>query len=122
MWGAYWVAGRLGRGADDAAATANAALTERIVERPSEIYDIEVESVGRGIEVRLEIAAQRMAGLQERRRSLAGRTGCGLCGVDSLDAALRPVPAVSDPRPVARSSIERAMAVSVSKRFLLSKF
>jgi ATP-binding cassette subfamily B protein IrtB len=32
LWGAYWVAGRLGRGADDAAATANAALTERIVE------------------------------------------------------------------------------------------
>jgi FdhD protein len=85
-------------------------LTERIVERPSEIYDIEVEPIGRGIEVRLEIAAQRMAGLQERRRSLAGRTGCGLCGVDSLDAALRAVAAVSDPRPVARPSIERAMA------------
>jgi formate dehydrogenase accessory protein FdhD len=85
-------------------------LTERIVERPSEIYDIEVEPVGRGIEVRLEIAAQRMAGLRERRRSLAGRTGCGLCGVDSLDAALRSIPAVPDPRPVARSSIEQAMA------------
>lgn len=85
-------------------------LTERIVERSSEIYDIEVEPVGRGIEVRLEIAAQRMAGLQERRRSLAGRSGCGLCGVDSLDAALRSIPAVTDPRPVARSSIERAMA------------
>jgi formate dehydrogenase accessory protein FdhD len=66
-------------------------LTEYIVERPSEIYDIEVEAVGCGIEVRLEIAAQRMAGLQERRRSLAGRTGCGLCGVDSLEAALRAV-------------------------------
>ncbi len=85
-------------------------LTERIVERPSEIYDIEVEPAGRGIEVRLEIAAQRMAGLQERRRSLAGRTGCGLCGVDSLDAALRAVAAVSNPQPVARLSIERAMA------------
>ena len=84
-------------------------LTERIVERPSEIYDIEVEPVGRGIEVRLEIAAQRIAGLQERRRSLAGRTGCGLCGVDSLDAAMRSIPAVPDPRPVARLSIERAM-------------
>jgi len=85
-------------------------LTERIVERPSEIYDIEVEPVGRGIEVRLEIAAQRMAGLQERRRSFAGRTGCGLCGVDSLDVALRSVPAVANPRPVARLAIERAMA------------
>ena len=85
-------------------------LTERIVGKASEIYDIEAEPVGRGMEVRLEIAAQRMAGLQERRRSLAGRTGCGLCGVDSLDAALRAVPAVGQPRPVSRLSIERAMA------------
>src|SRR5258708_31189345 len=65
-------------------------LTEHIVEQPSEIYDIEVEPVGRGIEVRLEIASQRLAALQERRRSLAARTGCRLSGVDSPDAALRP--------------------------------
>jgi formate dehydrogenase accessory protein FdhD len=85
-------------------------LTERIVQKPSEIYDIEAEPVGRGMEVRLEIASQRMAALQERRRSLAGRTGCGLCGVDSLDAALRTVPPVAYARPVSRLSIERAMA------------
>ena len=85
-------------------------LTERIVERPSEIYDIEVESVGRGLEVRLSIAAQRMAGLQERRRSLAGRTGCGLCGVDSLDAAMRPVTVSTTKDAVSRRAIERAMA------------
>ncbi len=90
-------------------------LTERIVEQPSEIYDIEVEDVtiaggGRGIEVRLEIASQRLAGLQERRRSLAGRTGCGLCGVDSLEAALRAVPLSAGQGPVSRAAIERAMA------------
>jgi FdhD protein len=90
-------------------------LTERIVEKPSEIYDIEVEDMtvsagGRGIEVRLEIAAQRMVGLQERRRSLAGRTGCGLCGVDSLDAALRPVPVSRATGVVSRAAIERAMS------------
>ena len=71
-------------------------LTERIVEAPSEIYDIEVEDDdlrpgARGIEVQLRIANQRMAALQERRRTLAGRTGCGLCGVDSIAEALRPV-------------------------------
>lgn len=90
-------------------------LTERIVEKVSEIHDIEVEDVrvgpvGRGIEVRLKIANQRMAGLQERRRSLAGRTGCGLCGVDSLDAALRPVPVSEARATVSRVAIERAMA------------
>jgi FdhD protein len=85
-------------------------LTERIVDKPSEIYDIEVEPVERGIEVRLDIAAQRMARLQERRRSLAGRTGCGLCGVDSIDAAMRPVTVVGAAPPMSRGAIERAMA------------
>ncbi len=85
-------------------------LTERIVEKPSEIYDIEVEPVESGIEVRLDIAAQRMVRLQERRRSLSGRTGCGLCGVDSIEAAMRPVTVVGANPPVARGAIERAMA------------
>ena len=90
-------------------------LTERIVEKASEIHDIEVEEVGagsggRGIEVRLEIAGARLAALRERRRTLAGRTGCGLCGVDSLDAALRPVPPTIGRASVSRRAIARAMA------------
>ncbi len=85
-------------------------LTEGIVGRSSEIYDIEVEDAVGGIEVKLDIAAQRMAGLQERRRTLAGRTGCGLCGVDSLDAAMRPVVRSRDAEKVSRLAIERAMA------------
>ncbi len=85
-------------------------LTERIVEKPSEIYDIEVEAVERGIEVRLTIAQQRMAGLQARQRSLVGRTGCGLCGVDSLEAAMRPVAVSQATDTVSRRAIERAMA------------
>ena len=85
-------------------------LTEGIVEKASEIYDVEVEPVALGIEVRMHIAAQRMARLQERRRSLAGRTGCGLCGLDSIDSAMRPVkPSTSDVK-LTRPAIERAMA------------
>src|SRR6185436_13831608 len=85
-------------------------FTEGIVEKPSDIYDVEVEPVGRGFEVRLRIANQRMAALQERRRSLAGRTGCGLCGVESLDAALRPVAVAPAAVTVSRAAVERAMA------------
>lgn len=85
-------------------------LTERIVLKPSEIYDIEVEPKGKGFEVNLEIAAQRMVALQEQRRSMAGRTGCGLCGVESLAAALRPVPVTTSQASVSRRAIERAMA------------
>jgi FdhD protein len=79
-------------------------LTERIVEKASEIYDIEVE------DVKIESGGRGMAGLQERRRSLAGRTGCGLCGVDSLEAALRPVARSLATGVVSRQAIERAMA------------
>ena len=84
-------------------------LTERIVEAPSEIYDVEVEAVAQGIEVRLDIAAQRMAALRERRRTLAGRTGCGLCGVDSIAEAMRPVARLGDEASVSREAIGRAM-------------
>ena len=90
-------------------------LTEHIVEKPSEIYDIEIEEIerstgGRGFEVRLDIASQRMVALQTRRRSMSGRTGCGLCGVDSLEAALRPVPRSTGTGKVSRAAIQRAMA------------
>lgn len=89
-------------------------LTEGIVETASEIYDVEIEdfrdgSRDRGIEVRLEISAQRMVRLQERRRNLAGRSGCGLCGVESLEAALRPVTAVAGRAVISRQAIVRAM-------------
>jgi len=84
-------------------------LTERIVEKPSEIYDIEVGPLARGVEVRLRIASRRMVCLQERRRSLAGRTSCGLCGLDSLEAAMRPVRVSTDGRRVSRQAIELAM-------------
>jgi FdhD protein len=85
-------------------------LTEHIVDKPSEIFDIEAGPAGGGIEIRLRIAGRRMAALKERRRTLAGRTGCGLCGIDSLDAALRPVPATRSSEPVSCAAIARAMA------------
>lgn len=93
-------------------------LTEGIVERPSEIYGIEIEPAGAGLEVRLEIAAQRMVRLRERRRALAGRTSCGLCGVDSIEAAMRPVAKVPAAGGVSRRAIERAMAALPAKQHI----
>lgn len=64
-------------------------LSEGILEECSELYDIEISPACDGVEVRMEISARRFAALKERRRNLAGRTGCGLCGVDSLEAVNR---------------------------------
>jgi FdhD protein len=71
------------------------ALAEGIVAGADELYDCEVQSDARGITVRLEISSRSFAGLKERRRTLAGRTGCGLCGTESLDQVLRPLPPIA---------------------------
>ena len=85
-------------------------LTEAIVTSASEIYDTEVIPVSGGIEVRLTIAAERFAALRHRQRTLAGRTGCGLCGVDSIAEALRPVPTVSSTQRFDQAAILRAIS------------
>lgn len=64
-------------------------LCEGIVANASELYDIEVRVQANGIELHCEIASERFVQLKERRRTLAGRTGCGLCGAESLTQALR---------------------------------
>lgn len=90
-------------------------LTEGILQRPDELYDCEIDTVeGQGIVLRLEIASERFAGLRARRRTLAGRTGCGLCGIDSLQAMAEEPPAVpvgggEDIR-VRTVAVERALA------------
>ncbi len=61
-------------------------LAEGIATTPAELYDIEVRQACRGFEVHIELASARFSALKARRRQMAGRTGCGLCGVDELDA------------------------------------
>lgn len=64
-------------------------LGESIVAHSRELYDLEVRHTCDGISIEMEIAPARFMALKERRRSLAGRTGCGLCGVDSLSNVSR---------------------------------
>ena len=64
-------------------------LSEGILTSPKELYDIEIVHQEKGIELHLEVATERFQQLKERRRSMAGRTGCGLCGAESLEQALR---------------------------------
>ncbi len=69
-------------------------LGEGIIEQVAEFYDCEPRQGPLGITLQLRIATRRLEALRERRRSLAGRTGCGLCGTDSLDQVLRPLRAL----------------------------
>lgn len=67
-------------------------LAEGIVKELSDIYDIEVKpGCGRGYEVHLTVSSESFWKLKEHRRTMAGRTGCGICGTESLDAVMRPI-------------------------------
>jgi len=61
------------------------ALSEGLIDQASQLYGVEVIEQAQGIELHIDIASQCEARLKERKRSMAGRTGCGLCGTDSLD-------------------------------------
>jgi FdhD protein len=66
-------------------------LTERLVASVDEIERVEVIEHELGIEVRLWVAEARARFLADRRRSMAGPTGCGLCGIESLEQAVRDI-------------------------------
>jgi FdhD protein len=66
-------------------------LTEGIVSSPGEIEAIEVEDLGAGIDIRIGLRDQANTRFEARRRRLAGPVGCGLCGIESIEEAMRSV-------------------------------
>ena len=84
-------------------------LSEGVFASAADLYDSELDVAPQGITVRMQVSSRSFAGLKQRRRTLAGRTGCGVCGTESLDQVLRPVPAVPAGAPVQASAIARAM-------------
>lgn len=63
-------------------------LSEGILADPGQLYSLEQVSHRRGLELRMEVATEAFNKLKQRRRNLAGRSGCGLCGAESLEQAL----------------------------------
>lgn len=59
-------------------------LSEGILKTASELYDCEVETQADGILVKMQIASERFVALKSKRRNMTGRTGCGLCGAETL--------------------------------------
>ena len=71
-------------------------ITEGVISSPADIRQLDIVEYDAGVEVRMWLAEPRARALSERRRHLAGPTGCGLCGIDSLSEAVRPAPRVAD--------------------------
>jgi FdhD protein len=66
-------------------------LTEGIVDHPDEIEEIAVEHLGVGHDIQIRLRDKANTRFEARRRRLAGPVGCGLCGIESIEEAMRSV-------------------------------
>ena len=64
-------------------------ITEEIINSSTDIYSIEINHIKDGIELNIEISSECFVNLKERRRNLTGRTGCGLCGAETLSQVIK---------------------------------
>lgn len=85
------------------------ALTEGLA-APSEIEEIHVEPLANGIDIQIRVTPAAEARLSARRRHMAGPVGCGLCGIDSIDAALRAPSSVQADLRLTPAQVEQAVA------------
>lgn len=85
-------------------------LSEGILENARQLYDFSEEISEDGILLHMEIPAARFARLKERRRFLGGRTGCGLCGLESLAAVKPAVRTVAHTGKIPLHDIQAALA------------
>ncbi|HET6838262.1 MAG TPA: formate dehydrogenase accessory sulfurtransferase FdhD [Bradyrhizobium sp.] len=84
-------------------------LNEGIVQSVDEIVSLDVVDLDDGIELRMWLAQSKADRLNERRRHIAGPTGCGLCGIDSIAEAVRPAAIVAHSRSFSPQEIMTAV-------------
>lgn len=87
-------------------------LTEGIVGSAEQIQHLEVTRHAQGVEVDLTIRYEDAQRLADRNRTLVGRVGCGLCGVETIQEALR------EPRPVGPGPVFQVEALWRAEREL----
>ena len=67
-------------------------LAEGIIEKKADIYGIDVVEVCNGIEVQIELSSRQFVALKDHRRTLTGRTGCGICGTEQISQVYKKLP------------------------------
>jgi FdhD protein len=84
-------------------------LSEGLVERPDEIRSVEVTYGAEAADVKITVAWERFSGLLQRRRNLTGRTGCGLCGAETAEEAIRELSRVGPGPTVSTAGLHEAI-------------
>jgi len=95
-------------------------LTEGLVDRAEQVYGIDIDDSPAGLTLRIEVASACFARFKDQRRSLAGRTGCGLCGAENLAQAVRQVKPVGGTARFSPQALSRGMGQLRAHQPLLS--
>lgn len=93
-------------------------LTEGIIEEAAEIRGVEVEAAEGGLRLLVDLAPGRLREHLARKRAISGRTGCGVCGIEDLDALPRAIPRPAPLLTLAVPAIARALTVMEAEQRL----
>jgi FdhD protein len=85
-------------------------LSEAIVEKPEEIRSVELLTSDDALEVRIGITSERFSEVLKRQRNLTGRTGCGVCGAETIEQAIRHPPPVGTGSKVSIAELHTVLA------------
>jgi formate dehydrogenase accessory protein FdhD len=93
-------------------------LTEELIGSKSDLHRIECIRYSRGIEIQMTVAAACEEAIAAKTRRLTGRTGCGICGADSVDSVLKTMRSVPSGVAVRHSAVRAALDALVSQQKL----
>lgn len=93
-------------------------ITEELIRTPADFHSAEVVRYSQGIEIQTSIAPECESVIATRNRRLTGRTGCGICGTDSITAVLKQLHPVAPSPPVTPGAVERAIGSLVAHQIL----
>ena len=93
-------------------------ITEELIRTPADLESVQVVRYSRGIEIQLGVAKECEEVIGSRSRRLTGRTGCGICGADSIAAVLKEMHPVPASPPVEPAAIERAIEALLAHQTL----
>ncbi len=91
-------------------------LSEGVITSSADIDSLDIVRLDGGVELQMWLSKPRADRLQERRRHIAGPTGCGLCGIESIAEAMRPTAVVGGSRQFTPEQIMAAMQILPSRQ------
>jgi FdhD protein len=95
-------------------------ITEELLRSPADLQSLQVVRYGQGIEIQATVSPECEATIASRNRRLTGRTGCGICGVDSIEGVLKQLHPVTSSATVTPAAVENACRTLVGHQTLNS--